>query len=231
MKAPSRPLLGILLGLLTACNLCPPTATTAQVSGTVIYPPATGTAHFSAEVNGVSVVIASGLVSASGAYSVTLPARPPLPVGGNTSGLVNPVQALTGEFSSMQCSGQPTFSDPQARTVMLNAGNYEVGGQNIATLTPVINVLGASLDLTPHTVAQRVYTYTDRNLTLSGTLNCSFSLRDGSTLRGPLTVGGGMNTGWNILETRAVFDASGLQVVVTATPTLSSLDWRYVPNP
>lgn len=230
MKAPCRPLL--LAALLTALNTACSTltlVTPAFVKGIIIYPPAAGEAVFSAVVGAQVIDLARAPVSAAGEYAVTLPAAPPLPAASNATAMHVTLAALPGEFRGVQCTQLPSVSDPAAHLVYLTAGRYLIRGAVTANLSPVTSVLGSGLANQMQVSTQRTTTFADRNLSVRGTLNCTFTRQNGTPTNGTLTVDVALTAGWNVLETRAAVTDGVPAVTLSSAPATGSADWRYLP--
>lgn len=220
----------LLAAFLSSCGGLTPIS--AQVGGTIIYPPAAGEAVFSGLVGGSVRDFTRAAVAANGTYTLNLPANPPLPAYGNASSLTANLNTLPGEFSSVQCGGQSNVTNPYARVVMLSEGRYLIGGQVSGQLTPATGVVGGQLQPQESSVITvKSQVYSDRDVALKATLSCTYTRPDGTTQAGSTQVDYALVRGWNTLETQTVKSSTATALATTSTShPLTDVDWRYTPT-
>jgi hypothetical protein len=193
-----------------------------QGGGTVIFPPAAGTAVFSAQTGPAGTDVVQAAVTASGRYGLTLPPDPTLPDTAPTLlDLLGP--ALPGGTLAA-CQGALTTDPPAARLLVLSGGRYLIGAQVTGTLRPAPQAIGTQ----QVQVIIRQFVFSDRAATLGSDQTCTFTLA-GQTLAGTLRVRPSLRRGWNVLETRLELGPDRLTFDVTDAGTDATVDWLYLP--
>ncbi|GAA0520989.1 hypothetical protein [Deinococcus depolymerans] len=213
----------LLAGLILAAGLsCAsrPTPDSAQGGGSVIFPPAAGTAVFSGPAG---TDVAQAAVTASGHYGLTLPPGPPLPAAAPT--LLDLLGPALPEGMAATCQGTLTTDPPTARLLVLSGGRYLIGSQVTGTLRPAPQAIGTQ----QVQVTTRQFVYSDRAATLGSAHPCSFT-RGGLTVPGVLRVRPTLRRGWTVLETRLELGPDRLNADVTDAATGATVDWLYRPR-
>ncbi|GGS24587.1 hypothetical protein [Deinococcus knuensis] len=220
-----------LAAFLSAClSACAgqPTPAAAQVSGTVIFPPAAGVAVFTARVNGQDREVAQASVTAGGTYQLTLPADLTLTAQATPDLLGDSVR---GTFQSVTCQGPLTTQPAAARTVTVSGGRFLIGGSVTATLTPALQAIGLQAPLSPQdaSIRARQLVLSDRALTIAAAQTCTFRQGD-RTLQGTLDANETLRPGWNVLETTVRVQGVSVSVSIGAADPLTPVDWLYLPS-
>ena len=211
----------LLAGLILAAPSCAPRPTpdSAQGGGSVIFPPAAGTAVFSGPAG---TDVARAAVTASGRYDLTLPPGPTLPAAAPT--LLDLLGPALPEGTAATCQGALTTDPPAARLLVLSGGRYLIGAQVTGTLRPAPQAIGTQ----QVQVTTRQFVYSDRAATLGSAQTCTFT-SGGLTVPGTLRVRPTLRRGWNILETRLELGPDRLNADVTDAATGATVDWLYRP--
>ncbi|ANE43675.1 hypothetical protein SU48_07740 [Deinococcus puniceus] len=204
-----------------------------SAKGVVVFPPSAGTAVFTASVDGRAQAIASAAVAADGSYRLALPSLPSLPSRSNLEVLPTVPSVLPDQVSGVECSGEPVASTPNARVLVLSGGTFSAdgaGGAVTGHLMPASAAIGNRLTSQDILITTRTHAYADRDVRLTGTLNCTFTRADGSTLEGSVQVNYDLKHGWNSLETRTGQPSVNAPIAtVTSSHTLANVNWRYLP--
>ncbi|MFB9992408.1 hypothetical protein ACFFLM_10570 [Deinococcus oregonensis] len=219
---------------LSACGVVgPESGVGVNVSGVIVFPPTAGTAVFTASVDGQTQPIASARVAADGSYRLSLPALPTLPSRSNLEALPTVPSVLPDEIQGVACSGEPVSSTPNARVLVLNSGTFSsdsAGGAVSGQLIPASAAVSNRLTSQDILITTRTYAYADRDVRLTGTLNCTFTRTDSSTVGGTVQVNYDLKHGWNTLETRTGQPSLNAPIAtVTGSQTLANVNWRYLP--
>ncbi|THF68564.1 hypothetical protein E7T06_15800 [Deinococcus sp. Arct2-2] len=220
--------------LLSACGTAAPQDMDgASVGGVIVFPPAAGTAVFSAYFDGQAQAIASAKVASDGTYRLALPATPRLPSGSNLEALPTVPSVLPDQVRGVQCSGEPVSSTPNARVLVLGGGTFSAdgaGGAVTGQLSPASAAISNRLTSQDILITTRTYAYADRDVRLTGTLNCTFTRTDSSTVGGSVQVNYDLKRGWNTLEIRTGQPSLDAPIAtVTSSQTLANVNWRYLP--
>lgn len=233
---PTRSLLPALLcaATLSACGAVgPESGVGVSVNGVVVFPPSRGTAVFTALIDGQAQAIASAPVAADGTYRLALPATPRLPSRSNIESLPTVPSVLPDQVQGVECSGEPVASTPNARVLVLSGGTFSADGAGSAVtgqLLPASAAISNRLTSQDILITTRTHAYADRDVRLTGTLNCTFTRSGGSMLGGTVQVNYDLKHGWNTLETRTGQPALNAPIAtVTSSQTLASVNWRYLP--
>lgn len=230
---PTRFLLPALLcaAALSACSsAAPEDAYGATTGGMIVFPPTAGTAVFTASTNGHIQNVASATVAADGTYRLGLPAVPNLPSQSNLEALPTVPSVLPDQIRGVQCSGEPVSSTPNARVLVLNGGAFSVGGAVTGQLLPASAAISNRLTSQDILITTRTHVYADRDVRLTGTLNCTFARNDGGSLGGTVQVNYDLKRGWNTLEIRTGQpDLMAPITTVASAQTLTDVNWRYLP--
>lgn len=219
---------------LSACGAVgPESGVGVSAGGVIVFPPAAGTAVFTALIDGKTQAIASATVAADGTYRLPLPNTPTLPSGSNLDTLPTLPSVLPDQVQGVQCSGEPVASTPHARVLVLSGGTFSAdgtGGAVTGQLLPASAAISNRLTSQDILITTRTHAYADRDVRLTGTLNCTFARTDGSTVGGTVQVNYDLKHGWNTLETRTGQPALDAPIVtVTSSQTLANVNWRYLP--
>jgi len=219
---------------LSACSsVAPEDAYGASIGGVIVFPPSAGTAAFTADVNGQAKAVATATVAADGTYRLGLPAAPSLPSRGNLEALPTVPRVLPDQIRGVQCSGEPVSSTPNARVLVLNGGTFSAdgaGGAVVGQLLPASAAISNRLTSQDILITTRTHAYADRDVRLTGTLDCTFTRNDGGTLGGSVQVNYDLKRGWNTLEIRTGQPELGAPIVtVTSAQALTDVNWRYMP--
>jgi hypothetical protein len=217
--------------LLSACGTAAPEDTYgATIGGVIVFPPAAGTAVFSAYFDGQAQAIASATVAADGTYRLALPATPRLPSRSNLEALPTVPSILPDQVRGVQCSGEPVSSTPNARVLVLNGGTFSAGGAVTGQLLPASAAISNRLTSQDILITTRTHAYADRDVRFTGTLDCTFTLNNGSLVGGSVQVNYDLKRGWNTLETRTGQPSLNAPIAtVTSSQTLANVNWRYLP--
>lgn len=219
---------------LSACGAVgPESGVRVSASGVIVFPPSAGTAVFTAFVDGKTQAVASATVAADGTYRLPLPNMPTLPSRSNLETLPTVPSVLPDQVQGVQCSGEPVASTPNARVLVLSGGTFSAGaagGAVTGQLLPASAAISNRLTSQDILITTRTYAYADRDVRLTGSLNCTFTRTDGSTVGGNVQVNYDLKRGWNTLETRTGQPALNAPIAtITSSQTLANVNWRYLP--
>ncbi|UQN05955.1 hypothetical protein [Deinococcus sp. QL22] len=219
---------------LSACGAVgPESGVGVSASGVIVFPPSAGTAVFTASIDGQAQAIASAAVAADGSYRLALPTTPRLPSRSNLENLPTVPSVLPDQVRGVDCSGEPVASTPNARVLVLNGGTFmptSAGGAITGQLMPASAAISNRLTSQDILITTRTHAYADRDVRITGTLNCTFTRADGSTVEGTVQINYDLKHGWNSLETRTGQPSSDAPIAtVTSSHTLANVNWRYLP--
>ncbi|MDB5046108.1 MAG: hypothetical protein JWQ08_2158 [Deinococcus sp.] len=219
---------------LSACSsAAPEDVDAATIGGVIVFPPMAGTAVFTAYRDGQAQAVTSARVGANGTYRLDLPAVPQLPSRSNLDSLPTVPSVLPDQIRSVSCSGEPVASTPNARVLVLSGGTFspdDAKGMVTGQLTPASAAISNRLTTQDILITPRTHAYADRDVRLTGTLNCTFARTDGSVVGGTVRVNYDLKRGWNMLETRTGQpDVTAPIATVTSSQTLANVNWRYLP--
>ncbi|MBZ9714574.1 hypothetical protein [Deinococcus multiflagellatus] len=212
----------ILLAGLMGCAA--PPLPPAEADGTVIYPPAAGTAVLSADLD-TEQDIARASVAADGRYRLTLPSPPPH-LGTPAARLA---QQYPASVQGVQCQGGVTLAPAATRLLLVRAGRFLLGEQLTGRLSPATSAVTLQARPLNVVLTVRQFVYADRAATLRAAQTCTFTLVGGQvqpgTVQGTLTLA----RGWNTLITRTEQTDAGLTITLSANAALHGVDWHYLP--
>jgi hypothetical protein len=204
-----------------------------SVGGVIVFPPIAGTAVFMADVDGQARAVATATVAADGTYRLGLPAAPSLPSRSNLETLPTVPRVLPDQIRGVGCSGEPVSSTPNARVLVLSGGTFSadgVGGPVMGQLLPASAAISNRVTSQDILITTRTHAYADRDVRLTGILNCTFARNDGSTLGGTVQVNYDLKRGWNTLEIRTGQPELAAPIVtVASSQPLTDVNWRYLP--
>ncbi|BDP42503.1 hypothetical protein DAETH_24720 [Deinococcus aetherius] len=212
MQKLKRSALGTLLlgGLMTACtNTVTPTATPTAINGTVGG--WTGGAGTVSLQEG-SKLLSSAALNSNGTFQLALPAASAV------TPYLTSISSVT--FEETGCKGSLTVSDQSARAYAVASLTATAGG-NSQTILPVSYAQSSTPTQVSATAEARFWVYADRDVNLSGSLNCT-STQPGVTFDGKLTANARLHTGWNILKASAALTSNPQGTSSSLTLTLEN---------
>ena len=206
-------------------------APAAQVSGEILFPPAPGKVLLQADAGGAAFGLVQFAVRQDGQYAVTLPAPAHLPAAGNTGILpLLPDIQLLG-FASGSCASRPVPSVPEARVVLVRRGQFEAGGRVLGQLLPAAQATGSGGPQDGLRLEVRQYAYADRDVQVSGVLECAYQTAVGQALPATIRVNYRLQRGWNVLNSETTVTATQATTTLSAQSASASVQWRYWPAP
>lgn len=233
-------LCGLALALLTACGsegiseqpglgaANGGSPKTVRVSGTVLYPPQSGEVDFGQNAASGQTVLKTS-VGRDGQFELTLPAN--FPTEQVTPLALVPV-GLWGDTLRSKCTGQPERSDPSVQVFMLHQGIFRVGDVALGELMPMHQVLAGQTLPESRIGIRRVelYVYTQRPLTIRGSLDCTLERTSGLTQPARVDLAYEFAAGWNMVQLKTEQPSDvGLSVTTAKTVPLAPLVWRFLP--
>ena len=238
------PLLGSVLALV-ACSgpqsATLPVSSGAEVSGEILFPPAAGQVVFEGNAGSFSFALVTFPVRADGLYTVNLPAPSRLPSSGNTNilpllpdlhlfGLVAASCGAAPQANDPKAN-DPKASDPSARLVLVSRGSFLLAGKVTGQLLPAAQAIGGFTAQELMTV-MRQYAYADRDVRVSGTLNCTYKTSSGGTVGGIIKADYQLKRGWNVLvsQTYRASPAGPLSTSLSVGSAAVSVQWRFWPT-
>ncbi|MEF2279237.1 hypothetical protein V3W47_13090 [Deinococcus sp. YIM 134068] len=199
----SAPAVLLLSGFLTACTETP-TPTPTSINGTVSGWSA-GAGTVSAQEG--TTTLSSAALNANGTFQLALPAASAI-----TPYLFS-VENFT--YNDSGCSGSLTVSDQNAKVYPVGSLTATAGGSSRTILARTYTQTSTNTQTTI-TFDGRVWVYADRDVNLSGSVNCTDTV-EGVTVTSTLSQNARLHTGWNILKSSAVVTANG----ATSSGTIS----------
>ncbi len=162
--------------------------------------------------------VARADVAADGSFTVTLPDEAHIPYLGNAY-----ATAPQQTFPGVQCTQSLSSSNPDARGNSISSGELLQGGVAKGPLSSVSS-------LTPGSTSATLFgwTYVDRDVTTTGTVDCAGS-SSGFNLAVHLDYNAALTRGWNVMKISFAYADTGVQGSVTAEP-LHGLNWTFTAN-
>lgn len=233
------PLLGGVLALV-ACSgpqsATSPVSSGAEVSGEILFPPAAGQVVFEGNAGSFSFALVTFPVRADGLYTVNLPAPSRLPSSGNTNILpllpdLHLFGLVAASCGAAPQANDPKASDPSARLVLVSRGSFLLAGKGTGQLLPAAQAIGGLTAQELMTV-MRQYAYADRDVRVSGTLNCTYKTSGGGTVGGIIKADYQLKRGWNVLvsQTYRASPAGPLSTSLSVGSAAVSVQWRFWPT-